>query len=285
MGVATTAKRARCASTVTASAWAATCSGWSPRSIFEVQLPSPFITTLGSKLNGVRILVESHGDPSLPPSRTVLVLPSFSHSSHVASNGDDQSPGWWQDMVGPGKPIDTRSWRVLCPSVLGSPFCPTRPATPDADTGKPLRSRFPQLTPTDLARAHRATLEVMGVAGSGIPALHAVVGASLGGMQAVQYASLYGGGNGGVKRLVAVAATGRTTPYTVCIRRQQRRAILADPGYAGGEYGAAGSGDGPWEGLRQARELGTLFYRSRGEFDSRFNWEPTGDRHFTALDT
>ena len=254
---------------------------WRPTSITEVTLPAPFVTALGASLPSVRIRVEAHGSPTLPAARTVVVFPSFSHSSHVASNADDPSPGWWQELVGPGRGIDTRHWRVLCCSVLGSPFSGTQPASTNPATGKEYRAAFPQLTPTDLARCHGAVLDAIGVGGEGSDPIHAVVGASLGGMQVLQFASLF---PGRVSRAVAIACTGRTTPFTVGIRRMQRRAILADPGYHGGDY-ADHPKDGPWEGLRQAREIGTLFYRSRQEFDGRFAWEPSGDRHFTSLDT
>lgn len=273
--------------------YATTSKAWRPTSISVITLPGDFTTVLGATIGNVKLRVESHGLCSLPASRTVVIFPSFSHSSHVASNADDPSPGWWQDMVGPDKPIDTRHWRVLCISVLGSPSCPTNPATVDPATGKQYRARFPQLSPTDLARCHASALRLLGFSipaesqapdngggsGKGAPSplpsaepLHAVVGSSLGGMQALQFASLY---PSALSRLVSVASTGRTTPFTVGIRRAQRRAILADRDFAGGDY-ADVPGRGPWEGLKQAREIGTLFYRSREEFDRRFAWSPSG---------
>ncbi len=75
------------------------------------------------------------GDTTLPGERTILVLPSFSHSSHAASNRDDPRPGWWQNMIGPGKAINTSYFRVICPSVLGSPFGATSPLRTDPTTG------------------------------------------------------------------------------------------------------------------------------------------------------
>jgi homoserine O-acetyltransferase len=230
-----------------------------------VTLPGPFPLHLGGTLPAVSIHVECLGDPALPLSRTVAVFPSFSHSSHVAAHTHDQSPGWWQGMVGPGAPIDTRHFRVVCASVLGSPFSPTNPAATK------LRALFPTVTPTDLARCHAAVLGA--VLGGGAPSaaapLHAVVGASLGGMQALQFASLF---PGAAKRVVAVAATGRTTPFSVAVRSTQRRAILRDPAWHGGDY--EDRGVAPEAGLRTAREIGTMFYRSREEFDGRFGWAP-----------
>jgi homoserine O-acetyltransferase len=248
-----------------------------------VSLSKPLKLHLGGEdLHGIRVDAEVHGELSLPPSRTVLILPSFSHSAHVASNRSDPSRGWWEPMVGAGKAVDTRKWRVICLSVLGSHFGPTNPASPrpGAAPARSWRADFPQLTPTDLARCHRLALEALGVldgpgGAAAAPArepLHAVVGASLGGMQALQFGSLF---PGDVRRLVAVACTGRTTPFTVALRRSQRRAILADPEYRDGDYADFGSGRGPVEGLRLARELGTILYRSREEFDARFDWSPS----------
>ena len=110
------------------------------------------------------------------------------------------------------------------------------------------------------------------------------MGCSLGGMQALQFASLF---PASAQRCIAIACTGKTTPFTVGVRSTQRRAILSDPAYRGGNYADAGGAGGgaPRAGLRAAREIGTLFYRSRAEFDARFDWAPHGDAHFTAPGT
>jgi homoserine O-acetyltransferase len=239
-------------------------------------LDEPFHTCLGQQIDDVQVMVEQHGSHTLPPSRTVVIFPSFSHSSHVARNLDDQSPGWWENIVGPGKAIDTNHWRVICCSLLGSPYSQTTTTAINRRTGRQYRRGFPTVTPTDLARCHEAVLRHLGVDGQ----LHAVVGSSLGGMQALQFASLY---PERAARVLAIAATGRTTPFTVGIRHMQRKAILWDPEYHDGDY--ADHGTVPAKGLQIAREMGTLFYRSREEFDARFNWAPFGDRNFTALDT
>jgi homoserine acetyltransferase len=265
-------------------------SSWKPCSIREVSLPGPFTTALGDTISEIKVKVELHGGHSSAPARTVLIFPSFSHSSHVSSNTDDPSPGWWEDIVGPSKAVDTRHWRVVCISVVGSPFSATQPAAIDLSTGRPYRASFPQISPTDVARVHRAVLEQIGIN----EPVHAAIGASFGGMQVLQYASLF---PDMVKRIVAIACTGRTTPFTMLVRRMQRRAILSDPGYHGCVFYTATSDPntltvslrhmrvvysrvlhepcmillcsgnyadfktGPWEGLKQAREFGTLFYR------------------------
>lgn len=194
-----------------------------------LQPTAPFQLVCGGVLQRVRLRVELHGAPS-PAARTVIVVPSFSHSAHLAANIDDPAPGWWEWMVGPGRPIDTRHFRVVCCSTLGSPYSPgMNPATAvDPATGRPYRAAFPQVTPTDQARALYAALLRVGILGASSGPLHAIVGASMGGMIALQYASLF---SGGVSRLVAVATTGRTTPFSVGIRHMQRRAILQVRGW------------------------------------------------------
>jgi homoserine O-acetyltransferase len=218
----------------------------------------------------VSIVFEQFGDPALPANRTIYILPSFSHGSHVASNVDDMSPGWWEGMVGPGKWIDTNYFRVICASNIGSPMGSTSPITIDPATGKEYGSTFPQITPKDIVKGHASVLDFLG-----IEKVHAVVGGSFGGIQALQFASTY---NDRLDRAVAISSTGRTTPGTVAFRRVQRQIILSDPEYKNGMYE---KGKGPFRGLSIARQLGMITYRSREEFDDRFNWDVAGDTHWT----
>jgi homoserine O-acetyltransferase len=168
------------------------------------------------------------GDPTLPASRTVYIVPSFSNSSHVVRNLNDPSPGWWEGMVGPGLYIDTNRFRVISASNLGGPFGTTSPLSTDPSTGAQYRMGFPQITPADQARVHRMLLQHLGLS-----ELHAMIGSSMGGMIALQFAALY---PDYVRRLGVTACTAKTTPGTVARRRVQRRAIVADPNFAGGNY-------------------------------------------------
>jgi homoserine O-acetyltransferase len=274
---------------------------WWPRAVHEVTLPQPHYPVLchptssteelhkapGSRsqsphcssavsISKVTLKVEEYGLHTLGPHRTIVIFPSFSRTSHVARNTSDPAPGWWEEMVGAGKPIDTRHWRIICISVLGSPTSPTNPTSINPETKQQYRTSFPQITPSDLAICHYNVLKELGITSE----VHAVIGSSLGGMQALQFASLF---PDMTKRLIGIACTGRTTPFTVGIRGMQRKAILSDPSYHKGNY--ADHQTGPYTGLAAAREMGTLFYRSRQEFDSRFKWEPFGDKHFTSKDT
>ncbi|CAH0479503.1 unnamed protein product [Peronospora belbahrii] len=236
-------------------------------------LKEEFPLELGGSLPEVTIEWEQWGDYSLSGDRTILVLPSFSHSSHAASNRDDPWPGWWENMIGPGKAINTSYFRVICPSVLGSPFGATSPLKVNPLTGNKYKASFPQLTPADMARCHARVLDDLG-----IDRVHAVIGASMGGIQALEFAAQF---PDRLNRLVGLACTHQTTPGTVAFRRVQRRAILADPEYKDGNY-VPGV---PLEGMKVARELGIICYRSREEFDARFDWNPIGPMHFKSAST
>ncbi|KAF4039169.1 alpha/beta hydrolase fold [Phytophthora infestans] len=238
------------------------------RNKYQSVLKEEFRLELGGSLPEITIDWEQWGDCSLPGDRTILVLPSFSHSSHAASNRDDPRPGWWENMIGPGKAINTSYFRVICPSVLGSPFGATSPLTTNPLTGEKYKASFPQLTPADMARCHAKILDDLG-----IDSVHTVIGASMGGIQALEFAAQF---PDRLDRLVGLACTHQTTPGTVAFRRVQRRAILADPEYKDGNY----TPGVPLEGMKVARELGMTCYRSREEFDARFDWNPTGRMHF-----
>jgi len=267
------------------------------RNVCRLKRPLPL--QYGGALPELVIRWEQWGDPTLPASRTVFVMPSFSHSSHVCSSAEDPSPGWWEGFVGPGMAIDTNHFRVLSASVLGSPFGSTSPLSPVPEGGVPedmlpeftiggasappvsLRQaqatgpngqgishygpRFPVITPADQARCHSYLLDHLGLG-----RLHAVVGGSMGGMQALQFAALF---PDRVARVVAISCTGRTTPSTVSFRRIQRQAIMTDPLFMGGFYHPKRE---PHRGMKLARELGMLSYRSREEFDARFDWGVNG---------
>jgi len=106
--------------------------------------------TLGGKLSELQVTYEQWGDTTLSDSRTVVIFPSFSHSSHAASSRDDPRPGWWENIVGPGKAINTSYFRVICPSVLGSPYGSTSPLSINPETGKQFKADFPQIVPQDM---------------------------------------------------------------------------------------------------------------------------------------
>lgn len=236
------------------------------------EIPGEFPLVLGGSLPSLTIAWEEWGDPAAPPERTVFVMPALSASSHLRTSDQNPSPGWWEDMVGPGLGIDTDRFRVICGAIIGSPMGSTCPLSVDPRSGQPYGRDFPQLTPADLATAHATLLKHLG-----IERVHAAVGASLGGMQVLQFAARH---PEMVGRIASISATGKTTPGTVALRRVGRLAIMNDPDFADGRYEP---GRGPARGLAVARELATITYRSREEFDHRFDWNPQGPYTARAL--
>jgi homoserine O-acetyltransferase len=220
---------------------------------------------LGRSLRDVRIRWEEWGRRSPRGDNTIMVFPALSAHSHLRSSPEDPAEGWWEPMVGPGKAFDTERWHILCASLIGSPYGSTSPLSTDPATGRPYGPSFPPITPADQARAHKMLLDALG-----IRRVHAVVGASLGGMQVLQFAAQF---PACLDRFIALSMTARTSPHTVALRRIGRQAILNDPAYANGRYEP---GRGPLAGLKLAREIGTILYRSRDEFNSRFKDTPVG---------
>ena len=123
-------------------------------------LPSPFRMKRGGELHGARIAYETWG--TLAPARdnAVLILTGLSPGAHAASSPEDPSPGWWEEMLGPGKPIDTNRWFVVCPNVLGGCQGTTGPASPHPADGRPYGSRFPVITIRDMVRAQARLAEL-----------------------------------------------------------------------------------------------------------------------------
>jgi homoserine O-acetyltransferase/O-succinyltransferase len=228
-------------------------------------LRGDFPLVLGGSLRDIRIRWEEWGRRSGDGGNTIVVFPALSAHSHLRSHADDSSEGWWEAMVGPGRAIDTDRWHVLCASLIGSPYGSTSPLSIDPSTGRAYGPDFPQITPADLVRGHKMLLDALG-----IRRVHAVVGASLGGMQVLQFAADY---PDSVGRFIALSMTAKTMPHTVALRRIGRQAILTDPAYARGRYEP---GKGPYAGLKVAREIGTILYRSRDEFNARFRKDPVG---------
>lgn len=234
---------------------------------------SPLDLEYGGHLPRLEVAYETWGRLSNRRDNAILICPAFSGHSHVASHSGDPSPGWWEGIVGPGKAIDTDRFFVVCTSLIGGSYGSTGPKSIDPTTGKPYLGAFPVVTVRDIVAAQVRLLDHLG-----IDCLYAAVGGSMGGMETVELALRY---PDRARRIFSASATDRTRPYTAAIRHLGRQAILLDPGFQGGFYGSDGKGedgeggaDGPRGGLALAREIGTLFYRSRDELNQRFGWQP-----------
>ncbi|HVR70207.1 MAG TPA: homoserine O-acetyltransferase [Vicinamibacteria bacterium] len=226
-----------------------------------VRLPGPLAMRCGGVLPQVDIAYETWGALSPAKDNVLLLVTGLSPSAHARSSAEDPTPGWWEEMIGPGQPLDTDRFHVVCVNSLGSPHGSTSPAAIDPRTGEPYRVTFPVLTIEDIATAAREALRALG-----LPRVRVVVGPSLGGMTALAYAIQF---PGEVDALVSVSAAARATPFAIAVRSVQREAIRSDPEWRGGSY----EPPGPVNGLRVARKLGLITYRSAAEWRQRFSRE------------
>ena len=224
-----------------------------------LQLPAPFRMLRGGELPEVEIAFETWGELNARQDNAILLFTGLSPSAHATSSRENPEPGWWEYMVGHDKPIDTNRYFVICINSLGSCFGSTGPSSINPKNGDPYRLQFPELSVEDIARAGYEALRIMG-----INHLHSVVGASLGGMTALSYALHY---PDSFDNLVSMCAAARAAPFAIAIRSLQRETIHNDPDWDNGNYPTYHE---PVEGMRLARKLGLISYRSSVEWEHRF---------------
>jgi homoserine O-acetyltransferase len=238
-----------------------------------VRLPDPFPFWRGGNLRDGRVAFETWGELNAARDNAVLLFTGLSPSAHAASSPTDPSPGWWEKMVGPGKAIDTSRYFVVCVNSLGSCFGSSGPASIDPATGRAYRLDFPDLSVEDIARGGYEAIRALKIEN-----LSAVVGASLGGMVVLAFAAQF---PGFARRVISISGSFAASPFAIALRSLQRDAILTDPEWQDGQY----AGDiRPTTGMRLARKLGTITYRSAAEWKHRFGRRPAApERQIPAL--
>ena len=224
-----------------------------------VDLPSPFRMKRGGELHGARMAYETWGRLDASGGNALLILTGLSPDAHAASNAANPAPGWWEAMVGPGKAIDTDRWFVVCANSLGSCKGSTGPASINPATGAPYRLDFPELSIEDGADAAFHVLQALG-----IQHLACVVGNSMGGMAALAFLQRH---PGIARAHVNISGAAHALPFSIAIRSLQREAIRLDPAWNEGNYDEERY---PESGMRMARKLGVITYRSALEWDGRF---------------
>ncbi|MBS0212915.1 MAG: homoserine O-acetyltransferase [Proteobacteria bacterium] len=222
-------------------------------------LPSPFAMKRGGTLHGARLAFETWGRLNPARDNAILILTGLSPNAHVASHAADPMPGWWESMLGPGKPIDTTRWFVICANSLGGCKGSTGPASNDPATGQPYRLTFPELSVEDIANAAHAL-----VRGLGVDRLACTIGCSMGGQSALAYSTLH---PQATRAMVNISGAVQSLPFSIAIRSLQREAIRLDPNWNDGRYDDASY---PESGMRMARKLGVITYRSSLEWSGRF---------------
>jgi len=224
-----------------------------------LHVEQPFRFTNGGQVPRLDMAFETWGQLNSERSNAVLILTGLSPNAHVTSSAADPREGWWEPMVGPGKPIDTDRNFVICVNSLGSCKGSTGPSSNNPETGKPYRLSFPDLMIQDIAASALLVLESLG-----IEQLHAVVGPSMGGMSGLALLKLK---PGVARHFLAISTAARAEPFAISIRSLQREMIVRDPAWKDGAYT---NRKWPETGMRLARKLGMISYRSEPEWRERF---------------
>lgn len=225
----------------------------------EITVESGLALMRGGTLVRPTIAYEAWGELNAPRDNAVLIFTGLSASAHARSSSADPAPGWWEAMIGPGRPLDTNRFFVVCMNTLGSCFGSTGPASVDPATGKRYGASFPALSGEDIATAGARLLDALGIERAA-----AVLGPSLGGMIVLAFAAQF---PKRTRTLISISGAARSTALSIGLRTAQRQAVRLDPKWRGGEYSAD---EPPLEGLKLARRIGTLTYRSAAELDQRF---------------
>lgn len=228
----------------------------------------PLRTESGDEIPAVRLAYETWGTLNEARDNAILILHALTGDSHVRGPAEPGHPtsGWWDDIVGPGGPIDTDRWFVVAPNMLGGCQGSTGPASIAPD-GYEWAARFPYLTVRDQVAAQARLTDALG-----IETWAAVIGGSMGGMHALEWAVAL---PERVARLAVLSAPPVNTADQIALNSVQLGAIRLDPRFAGGQYYDAGDGDGPHRGLALARRMALLNYRSPTELNQRFqrSWQ------------
>ena len=224
-----------------------------------LHLEQTFRFASGGEIPRLDMAYETWGELNAERSNAVLILTGLSPSAHAASSAADPKDGWWEPMIGPGKPIDTDRNFVICVNSLGSCKGSTGPASINPETGKPYRLSFPDLVIHDIASSALLILESLG-----IEQLRAIVGPSMGGMSGLALLKLK---PDVARHFLAISTAARAEPFAISIRSLQREMVVRDPAWKDGAYTER---QWPETGMRLARKLGMISYRSEPEWRARF---------------
>lgn len=213
----------------------------------------------GGVLPEFNIAYENWGQLNEDKSNAILLHTGLSASSHAHSTEANSKPGWWERFIGPGAPLDTNKYFVICTNVIGGCYGSTGPSSLDPADGLNYATRFPILTMEDMVRAQFRLLDAFG-----IKRLYASVGSSMGGMQSLAAGVLF---PERVGKVVSVSGCARSHPYSIAMRHTQRQVLMMDPNWSRGFYY---NSIPPHAGMKLAREIATVTYRSGPEWEQRF---------------
>lgn len=228
----------------------------------------PFDFESGGQIPELRLRYETYGRLNKQQSNAILICHALTGDHHCAGVYDmtERKQGWWNFMVGPGKPIDTRKYFVICSNVLGGCQGSTGPRSINPETGERYNLDFPKLTVRDMVRAQALLLDSLG-----LERLHAVIGGSMGGMQTLQWAIDY---PERVGRYIALACCARHNAQAIAFNDTGRQAIMRDPAWLQGKYESDAP---PAHGLAVARMMAHITYLSDAGMEARFGRKRRGE--------
>ena len=225
------------------------------------QAPDELSLDSGQRLGPVTVAYETYGRLNSEKSNAVLILHAFSGDAHAAGYYQgDKKPGWWDDMIGPGKAIDTSVYFVICSNVIGGCSGSTGPASVNPQTNRPYGLDFPLITIADMVKVQKRLVESLG-----IKRLLSVCGGSMGGMQVLQWVASY---PGMVASAIPIAVTLKHSPQQIAFDEVGRQAVMADPDWRNGDYYDYGQ---PERGLAVARMIGHITYMSDESMEQKFS--------------
>jgi len=225
---------------------------------FEFVSYDDFRFEKGGSINPLVLVYETYGRLNAAKDNAIVVHHALSADSHLASTEKNPDEGWWQEMVGPGKYLDTDKFFVICINNLGSCFGSSGPINRNPRTGKAYGVDFPGVTIVDMVRSQKLLLDALG-----IERLHAVVGSSMGAMLSITWLALY---PQHAKHLISISSCARVYPANAANRLIQKQVIRTDHKWNGGHYASSAQLDG----FKAARKIGLLTYRNWAEINDRF---------------
>lgn len=231
--------------------------------------PDRLLLESGRKLGPVTLAYETYGRLNADRSNAILVCHALSGDAHAAGfHPGETAPGWWDDMIGPGKAFDTEKYFVICSNVIGGCKGSTGPSSINPQTGRPYALDFPVITIGDMVNAQRRLIDYLG-----IDKLFSVVGGSMGGMQVLQWASAY---PDRVRSAIPVATALKQSPQQIAFDEVIRQSIMADPAWRKGNYYEHGQ---PKKGLAVARMIGHITFMSDQSMEKKFSRKLKNDHY------
>lgn len=233
----------------------------------------PIFLDHGGYLPEYEIAYETWGTLNLDKDNIVLIHTGLSASSHAKAQPMNTKPGWWEKFIGPGKYLDTDKYFIICTNVLGGCYGSTGPSSINPLTESHYATGFPILTVNDMVRAQRELIHDE----FKVKKIHASIGASMGGMQSLAYAWEF---PDEVSKVVSISGCARSHPYSIAMRHTQRQVLMSDPNWNRGFYY---DGIPPHVGMKLAREIATITYRSGPEWEYRFGRNRADESKAPAL--